>query len=331
MGRRRKKNIVVHIDRLKPKGVSGPIEGKAESIATVKGASFGDTVLARPARKGKAALLEVQSPSPARIEAKCPLFLRCGGCQLQHTALDVQRQEKQKMVARLIKRPEVSFEPIVGSPDGFAYRNKLELSFGTRQFLDEAEHSRGDVQVEGHFLGMHPWGWYSKIVPVPNCALVSDALNQILKTLQELELKPAWNNHTHTGAWRHVVLREGDGIWITLVTSSEAQATELHNVAHALQACSESIKGIMWVINDGLADVATGCLEAVLFGNSEMRLRLADKKFHLPYDAFFQVNTAGTELLIDMLSSILSQGPLLADAAIGRSPCDEGGRSRLVK
>ncbi|MEC8276191.1 MAG: hypothetical protein VX026_00635, partial [Myxococcota bacterium] len=264
MGRRRKKNIVVHIDRLKPKGVSGPIEGKSDKIATVKGASFGDRVLARPARKGKATLLEIQQPSSARIPAKCPLFLRCGGCQLQHTTLEVQRQEKQKMVERLIKRPAVPFEPISGSPDGFAYRNKLELSFGTRQFLDETEHSRGDVQVEGHFLGMHPWGWYSKIVPVPNCALVSTPLNQILKTLQDLELKPAWNNHNHTGVWRHVVLREGDGIWITLVTSSEAQPTEMRNVAEALEACSDSIKGIMWVINDGIADVATGRLESVL-------------------------------------------------------------------
>ena len=38
-----------------------------------------------------------------------------------------------------------------------------------------------------------------------------------------------------------------------------------------------------------------------------MRLTLADKKFHLPYDAFFQVNTAGTELLIDILSSIYAE------------------------
>ncbi|MEC8381552.1 MAG: methyltransferase, partial [Myxococcota bacterium] len=156
-------------------------------------------------------------------------------------------------------------------------------------------------------LGMHPWGWYSKIVPVPNCALVSTPLNQILKTLQDLELKPAWNNHNHTGVWRHVVLREGDGIWITLVTSSEAQPTEMRNVAETLEACSDSIKGIMWVINDGIADVATGRLESVLVGSSEMSLTLGSYQFHLPYDAFFQVNTAGTEKLLDILSSIYSE------------------------
>ena len=307
MGRRRKKNIVVHIDRLKPKGVSGPIEGRSDDIATVKGAAFGDTVLARPARKGKASLLEIQSLSPSRIEAKCPLFLRCGGCQLQHSPLELQRSEKQKMVARLINRPEVPFEPILGTDEGFGYRNKLELSFGTRQFLDEAEHDREDAEREGHFLGMHPWGWYSKIVPVPNCALISEALNAVLACLQELELKPAWNNHNHSGVWRHVVLREGKGIWITLVTSSEAQASEMQRVAQELQKSSERIKGIMWVVNDGLADVATGRLEAVLFGTSEMTLTLAHKNFRLPYDAFFQVNTAGTELLIEILSSIYAE------------------------
>ena len=73
MGRRRKK-YRGPIDRLKPKGVSGPIDGRPDVIATVKGASLGDTVLARPARKGKATLLEIQQPSSDRIQPKCPLF-----------------------------------------------------------------------------------------------------------------------------------------------------------------------------------------------------------------------------------------------------------------
>ena len=87
----------------------------------------------------------------------------------------------------------------MGSPDGFAYRNKLELSFGTRQFFDEAEHSRGDVQVEGHF-GDAPLGLVFQNCAGSKLCLGQRPLNQILKTLQELELKPAWNNHTHTGA-----------------------------------------------------------------------------------------------------------------------------------
>ena len=304
MGRRRKKNIVVQIDRLKPKGVSGPIEGRPDVIATVKGASLGDTVLARPARKGKATLLEIQQPSSDRIQPKCPLFLRCGGCQLQHTALETQRTEKQKMVQRLINRPDVPFAPMIGTQSGYAYRNKLELSFGTRQYLDAEEHSKADATVEGDFLGMHPWGWYSKIVPVPECALVSDSMNQVLRTLQALELKPAWSNHSHTGVWRHVVIREGDGLWVTLVTSSEAQRDEMDIVAQKLAACSSEISGIMWVVNDGLADVATGRLEATLFGSSEMSLTVSGKTFKLPHDAFFQVNTAGTNALIELLSSI---------------------------
>jgi 23S rRNA (uracil1939-C5)-methyltransferase len=39
-------------------------------------------------------VLELITPSPSRVTAACPYFLRCGGCQYQHTDYSVQLEQK---------------------------------------------------------------------------------------------------------------------------------------------------------------------------------------------------------------------------------------------
>ena len=75
------------MDRLDFKGVSGTTVDEDKPVVRwmAKGACIGDTVSVQTGRKGKASLIEVLEPSLHRVEAKCPHFLTCGGCQLQHT------------------------------------------------------------------------------------------------------------------------------------------------------------------------------------------------------------------------------------------------------
>ena len=46
----------------------------------------------------EADLIKVVRPSPDRIEPRCPLFGRCGGCQFQHMEIDYQRKWKTEFV-----------------------------------------------------------------------------------------------------------------------------------------------------------------------------------------------------------------------------------------
>ena len=63
-------------------GQAHPNDGRVTFVAL---AAPGERVRARVEReKGKVAwadLLAVERPGPARVEAPCPLFGRCGGCQ----------------------------------------------------------------------------------------------------------------------------------------------------------------------------------------------------------------------------------------------------------
>ena len=143
--------------------------------------------------------IEIQAPSPDAVEPVCTSSV-CGGCQYQEMPLAAQRREKQAMVERLVGHPSA---PVRGHTDGYGYRNKLELSFGVRRYLPEDDK---DGQSEGEWLGFHPPGWFSKIVPVPACPLASEGINDAIALIQDAS-SPAWNSQDHTGHWRHVVSR----------------------------------------------------------------------------------------------------------------------------
>ena len=313
--RKRRKLATVHMDQLNFKGVSGLTidEGKPEQRWMAKGACIGDIVSVQTSRKGKASLIEVLEPSPNRIEPECPHFLTCGGCQLQHTPLALQREHKEKMIRRLFADFKGTVHPIVGA-EGYHYRNKMELSFGTRRFYTDPQEASS--ATDGSYLGLHPWKWYSKIVPLSECSLAHPSIDRAIRLLGTLDLFPAWNTYDHTGVWRHIVLRHGGGLLINLVTSSEATQAQVQSVCDQLLTLSD-IRGILWTINDGVAEVATGELKSILYGVDTLEMTLCGKTLEIPYDGFAQVNDEGAELLMQCIAEATESSTTLFDLYCG--------------
>src|SRR5262249_15697922 len=78
----------------------------------------------------------IERPDPAselRTGPPCPYFGRCGGCRLQHVRYEGQLEFKQRQVvdclARLGKLGDVPVSPILGAPEVYGYRNKMEFTF----------------------------------------------------------------------------------------------------------------------------------------------------------------------------------------------------------
>ncbi|MDR1470627.1 MAG: class I SAM-dependent RNA methyltransferase [Spirochaetaceae bacterium] len=81
-------------------------------------------------KKHKARLVDIIEASEDRVEPRCPLFGKCGGCTLQHIGYERQAAEKKKIVADSLGRiggveamPDIGFVP---SPP-YGYRNRVEL------------------------------------------------------------------------------------------------------------------------------------------------------------------------------------------------------------
>ena len=79
----------------------------------------------------RAKLLKVFEASPERVEARCPYFGACGGCQYQHMSYGEQLRSKRKQIADLFARvgkfPEAVVEEIAGSPKQYEYRNRIMI------------------------------------------------------------------------------------------------------------------------------------------------------------------------------------------------------------
>jgi 23S rRNA (uracil1939-C5)-methyltransferase len=99
----------------------------------------GDMVTGRILREkgdwAQAELLVVESPSPRRVEPRCPLFGTCGGCSLQCLAYEAQVAEKTLILRDALARlGGVSLPgelPFIASPP-WEYRNRVQLHCDSR-------------------------------------------------------------------------------------------------------------------------------------------------------------------------------------------------------
>jgi tRNA/tmRNA/rRNA uracil-C5-methylase (TrmA/RlmC/RlmD family) len=152
----------------------GVIEIEDEKVS-VKEAIMGQKVrfVIKKARKGKSEgrLLEVVEKSPIETESpQCKHFGPCGGCTYQTLPYDVQLEIKANQVKRLIDQvcKGYEFEGIKASPVRWAYRNKMEFSFGD------------EIKDGPLALGLHKKGSFHDIITASDCKIVDEDFNKIL-------------------------------------------------------------------------------------------------------------------------------------------------------
>jgi tRNA/tmRNA/rRNA uracil-C5-methylase (TrmA/RlmC/RlmD family) len=80
-------------------------------------------------RYATADLVRVITPSPKRVEPRCPYYMKCAGCQYQHIAyehqLELKRRQIRDVFERIGKIANPPIETVVGSPREYHYRNKI--------------------------------------------------------------------------------------------------------------------------------------------------------------------------------------------------------------
>lgn len=167
--------------------------------------------------KGKlvwAHIVKMLTPSPIRVTPRCPLFGKCGGCDLQHLSIDDQREIKRRNIEVVFAKAGIRLEvPKVIGGKPFFYRNKVALPFGI---------------VDGKtVLGFYKEGTH-KVVPLPTvysntsiCPLHDAWLNSLVKiTLDFVNSQglSVYNERTGNGLLRHLVARKiGDNLSVVLV------------------------------------------------------------------------------------------------------------------
>jgi 23S rRNA (uracil1939-C5)-methyltransferase len=279
-------------------------------VVFVPGALPGDRVRARIVKKKKnhaeARLEAVESPSPDRIEAPCPLFGACGGCTWQHLPYDRQLEWKQRQVEETLEHlgglSELPAQrPILASPEVWNYRNKMEYSFGQGQ--------QGEV-----ILGFHEPGRYDRIFEVPKCLIHPEPFDALLKELTAYAREhglSAYEQRRHTGLLRHAVMRHSrktGGVVLVLITG-KGELPDPGALAARLRGECPALQGFVWGVNTGLADVATIERTAFTWGNLRLREELNGLEFDISPLSFFQTNPSGAEVLYRSVLGMAEIGP----------------------
>lgn len=192
-------------------GVDGEGVGKYDGMTFfVKDALIGDHIKARAMKLkknyGYARVEEILKASEFRVEPKCDLHRRCGGCQIQALSYEKQLEFKaQKVRNNLVRLGGFSAEevdakmlPVVGMEEPYRYRNKAQFPVGTDK--------DGNVVTGFYAARTH------SIIPVEDCLLGVEENSSILNIIKSWMTEQgisAYNEETGKGLLRHVLIRFG--------------------------------------------------------------------------------------------------------------------------
>ena len=249
-------------------------------------------------------LLEVIEPSPIEQPAACKHFGICGGCRYQNLSYEQQLDLKKRQVEELIEKNGLSFdiENIYGSPITEGYRNKMEFTFG-------------DEEKDGPLaLGMHKKNSFYDIVTLDDCRIVDPDFNVLLQAILKYFKEKGetyFHKIRHEGFLRHLVMRRsvktGD-ILINLVTTTQSQLDESEFVNMILaQKIDGKVVGILYTLNDNLADVVQSDETKTLYGQDYFYEYLYNMRFKISPFSFFQTNTLGAEVLYDKVREYVGE------------------------
>lgn len=237
----------------------------------------------------------------------CSIFPECGGCMYQTMSYENQLEMKAKQIQSLIDQavkaggqvdeqgnPDYIFEGIKGSPREFAYRNKMEFSFG-------------DAYKDGPLtLGLHKKGSTYDVLNALDCKLVHQDMNEILKCVLEYCQEQGYDYYhkmQHVGFLRHLLLRRGNTtgeILVNLVTTSQVEADFEELKDRMLSLTLEGkIVGFLHIINDALSDVVKSDEMRILYGKDYFYEEILGLRFKITPFSFFQPNSYGAEVLYE--------------------------------
>lgn len=293
---RKGKTYTIDILRL---GSNGEGVGRYENFTVfVPLALPGETVQARVTLVKKqyagAVLTEITKPSPDRVQPLCPVYDRCGGCQLQHLSYDGELKEKRQQVQDALERighlPDVKALPALGSASPWAYRNKMQFPV--------ASAGKGKLAIGCFAAATH------QVIDVTSCAIQKDANNQIAAIVRQWmkEYKiPAYDEDKRTGIVRHIMGRVGvhtGEIMVCLVTAG-VMVPHMKDLVRMLRSALPGLKSVVQNVNTRHTNVIFGPKTKVIFGAPTIHDSIGPLTFNISAQSFFQVNSEQAQRLYE--------------------------------
>ena len=341
----KKKNLPIY-EQVEITGVAA--EGKAlvrinDIVTFVPNCVPGDIVDLQITKKKhsfmEAKVLRLVTPSPVRCEARCKHFGVCGGCKWQILPYDEQLKYKQQQIVDNLTRigkielPEIS--PLLGSKHIYEYRNKLEFTCSDRKWFpwEVIEAAGGLDKVDSTYgLGFHIHNCFDKVLDIEECHLMPDINNRIRNAVREYARTHGftfYNEHTHEGLLRNLILRNNHkGELMLVVSFGEPIINNQSTISNFLEKLHEDfpeIVSLMYVENTKFNDTIGDLEVKTYFGQDHIMETMEGLQFKVGPKSFYQTNTeqayelykVAREFAFDQLPMTNDQLPLVYDLYTG--------------
>ncbi len=242
-------------------------------------------------------LVEVVAPAPERVQAPCPYYGACGGCQYQHADYPAQLALKRGILEETLGRAGLRDLPSIGVHAGepWGYRNRIRLH------IDRATHALGYKRRGSH-----------GILPVEQCPIAASLLQSTLRPLEDLlRAQGAGNwctgvelfiNHDSSELLASFAARSnGPVAFDALCAALRERIPQLHGAG--LFAPAPPRQGRRTLPDDSEGEGADGRVLA-RWGEGELHYRAGAESYAVPLGAFFQ----GNRFLIDTLLRLVVSG-----------------------
>jgi 23S rRNA (uracil1939-C5)-methyltransferase len=249
-------------------------------------------------------LLDILVPSKSRIKPTCPIYKRCGGCQLQHLSYEAQLKFKELRVRECIERigklEGILVHPTLGMKEPYRYRNKVQLPVGEKG---------GELQVGFYAVRSH------EIINMDTCHIQDETADKVVDITRRWMKKfniPAYNEGSvddnkgklvqtsgTRGIVRHIMVRKGFNtgeVMVVLVTSG-VQLPHKEEFITMIKENIDGIKSIIQSINSKATNVVLGRENKTLWGEDHITDYIGKFRFNISPLSFFQVNPLQTEVL----------------------------------
>ena len=272
--------------------------GRADGyVLFVKDAVPGDVCRVRVTKTkksfGYARLLDIISPSPDRVPARCPVARACGGCRLQEISYERQLAFKEEKVKNDFLRiggidPE-KVRPVTGMENPFRYRNKAQIPVG----LD------GDGNIIAGFYASRT----HSIIRNDDCLLGPPENRRITEIVIDHMNKNGimpYDEKSGGGLVRHILIRKAfstGAIMVCVIINGESLPG-----AEALAEGLFEIPGMSTVsinINTQRNNVILGERTINVRGDGVITDMIGDIRFEISPRSFYQVNSEGTKKLYE--------------------------------
>ena len=274
--------VLIHIDDL---GSNGEVIGHYNGFAVfVNGALPQETVLAHiikvTTHYAVAIISKIINASADRIEPVCTSWPKCGGCHFQHLSYEAELEYKRAKIESCLKRigcmENVSVPNVKFSPNWQHYRNKAQFPIRT----DGSNLKYGFFALRSHRI---------IDLPMDGCLLQNETANSLIHEIAS-EMKrikeSIYNEETHSGLIKHVLIRTLETISVTFVVS----VAFFNNLEHWKQFFEK--KQIDFSVNLQPKDDNVIMGPEMIYSSSDKSVGdIGNLRFYIAPQSFFQVNS----------------------------------------